>query len=358
MKSNNLIIRNINIKYPVIQGGMGIGYSDYKLAGTVSKYGCLGVVSSAALDRVVGERLGVKFNARKACEREILDAKKLAQGNPVGINIMVAAVNQYESSVLGALDGGVDVIISGAGLPIQLPAIVEKHERASDVALVPIVSSARALNIIIRKWSKYNRVPDAVVVEGPLAGGHIGWAKKGDAFDEKNKLENLVCEVLLLAKEHNIPVIAAGGIHDNKDIQRYLKLGCSGVQMGTRFLATFESGASEEYKQKLIGCNKGDIELADKPGSPCGLLFRVINSSPFYQEALENKRVPNCDKGYVLINGKCPAKDGLDSFCICNGLLSSSKVKSNEKELYSVGAMAWRIDKIISVEQLIQELVI
>lgn len=348
--------KNKKLTFPIVQGGMGIGYSGYKLAGTVSKYGGLGVISSAALDRVVASRIGEKLNARKACAREVSDAKVLSEGNPIGINIMVAAVNQYNDSVLGALDGGVDVIISGAGLPLKLPSIIEGHPRKDDVALVPIVSSARALKIIIRKWSKFNRVPDAVVVEGPMAGGHIGWSKKEDAFKEENKLENLVAEVLELANEHKIPVIAAGGIHDHSDIKKYLELGCSAVQMGTRFLATFESGASEEYKKQLIKCREEEIKLADEPGSPCGLLFRVLETAPFYQDSLVRARPPKCDKGYVLIDGKCNAKDGGNSFCICNGLLASSTVESTEKELYSVGAMAWKLDKIISVKNLMHEL--
>jgi nitronate monooxygenase len=349
-------MRNITIPTPIIQGGMGIGYANFKLAGTVANNGALGIISSAALDRVVGARLGRKFKAREACAREVQDAKELCNGKPIGINIMVATVNQYEDSVLGAMDGGVDVIISGAGLPIKLPAIAETHPRKEEVALVPIVSSARALKILIRKWSKFNRVPDAVVVEGPLAGGHIGWAKKDEALAEKNKLENLVAEVVELAKEYDIPVVAAGGIHEYADIQKYLDLGCAAVQMGTRFLATFESGASEQYKEQLVSCKEDDIKLADGIGSPCGLLFRVIKTAPFYQEAINRQRAPRCDKGYVLVNNECDAKKTTNSFCICNGLLSSSLVVTPEKELYTVGARAGELTEIISVETLMKEL--
>jgi nitronate monooxygenase len=349
-------IRNITIPTPIIQGGMGIGYANYKLAGTVAKNGALGIISSAALDRVVGARVGEKFKARAACAREVQDAKELSGGKPIGMNIMVATVNQYEDSVLGSMDGGVDVIISGAGLPLKLPAIAETHPRKDEVALVPIVSSARALKIIIRKWGKYNRLPDAVVVEGPLAGGHIGWANKEEALSEKNTLENLVTEVIELAKEHNIPVVAAGGIHEYVDIQKYLDMGCAAVQMGTRFLATFESGASEQYKEQLVSCKEEDIKLADGIGSPCGLLFRVIKTAPFYQQAINRQRAPRCDKGYVLVNNDCNAKTTTDSFCICNGLLSSSLVVTPEKELYTVGARAGELTEIISVESLMKEL--
>jgi nitronate monooxygenase len=356
MSLPSFTIRNLTIKSPIIQGGMGIGYANFKLAGTVSANGGLGIISSAALDRVVTSRLGQKFNAREACAREVQDAKKLCDGKPIGMNIMVATVNQYEDSVLGSMDGGVDVIISGAGLPIKLPAIAEQHPRKDEVALVPIVSSARALKILIRKWSKYNRLPDAVVVEGPLAGGHIGWAKKEEALSEKNKLENLVAEVVELAKEYNVPVIAAGGIHEYVDIQKYLDLGCEAVQMGTRFLATFESGASQQYKEQLISCKEEDIKLADGIGSPCGLLFRVIKTAPFYQEAINRERAPRCDKGYVLVNKECDAKTSTNSFCICNGLLASTLVVTPEKELYTVGARAGELTELTSVENLMKEL--
>ncbi len=352
----SFIFQKNSVQFPIIQGGMGIGYANYLLAGTVSKYGGLGIISSAALDRVVGSRLGKKMNAREATSQEVRDAKEICDGKPIGMNIMVATIDQYEDSVLGSMDGGVDVIISGAGLPIKLPSIVERHSRKNEVALVPIVSSARALKILIRKWSKYGRVPDAVVVEGPLAGGHIGWSKREDAFDEKNKLEHLVEEVLELAKEYAIPVIAAGGIHNHSDIKKYLDLGCQAVQMGTRFLATFESGATEEYKKELVNCKSEDIKLADTPGSPCGLLFRVLNTAPFYQQALKKERVPRCDKGYVLVGGECPAKSGTDSFCICNGLLASSLFEGPEKELYTVGARAGELTEITSVKKLMEEL--
>jgi len=357
MKLPTFTFRNQQIPFPIIQGGMGIGFSNYLLAGTVSKYGGLGIISSAALDSVVSFRLKEKYNTRGACAKEVSDAKKISEGRPVGINIMVATVNDYENSVLGSMDGGVDIIISGAGLPTKLPAIVETHPRSLEVALVPIVSSARALTIIIKKWEKYHRLPDAVVVEGPLAGGHIGWTKKEDAYAESNKLENLVNEVLELTRQYDIPLIAAGGIHNHCDIKKYLNMGCAAVQMGTRFLATFESGASQEYKEHLVKCTKGDIDLADIPGSPCKLLFRVIKTSPFYQQALNKSRPPLCNKGYILVNGVCAAQNNTDSFCICNGLLASAGVEGNELGLYTVGGRADEINQIISVKDLMQELI-
>jgi nitronate monooxygenase len=250
------------------------------------------------------------------------------------------------------------VIISGAGLPMALPEIANSHPRAQEVALIPIVSSGRALEVICKRWSRQNRLPDAVVVEGPLAGGHIAWRTLEEAADPANSLDNLLPEVFAVAKKWgSFPIIAAGGVYTHEDIQKYLDMGCSGVQMGTRFLATQESGANETYKQMLVDCEEEDIELASRPGSPCGMLFRVLKKSPFYQQALRRERAPKCDKGYLLNKGNCPSKyENEKTFCICNGLLSSINLNVNEEELYTVGQNAHRIDKILTVRELMNEL--
>lgn len=339
---------------------MGIGLSNYTLAGNVAKEGGMGVLSSAGLDRIVSDRHGKKFKAREAAAQDVRDAKEITQGGPIGMNIMVAVINQYEDSVLGSMDGGVDAIISGAGLPMALPEIAKTHPRAEEVALIPIVSSGRATEVIFKRWSRSGRLPDALVVEGPLAGGHIAWRDPEEALDPKNKLENLLAEVFEVTKKwnHNIPVIAAGGVYTHEDILGYLKMGCAGVQMGTRFLATHESGANAEYKKLLVACKEEDIELANRPGSPCGILFRVIKQSPFYQQALARERAPKCDKGYLLNKGFCPSKyENEKTFCICNGLLSSINLNNeNEKNLYTVGHTAYRVNKILSVKELMAEL--
>lgn len=354
-----LKIRNTHIRFPVIQGGMGIGLSNYTLAGAVAREGGMGVLSSAALDRILSDRHGRKMNAREAAAQDVRDAKELANGGAIGMNIMVAVVNTYEDSVLGSMDGEVDAIISGAGLPMALPEIVKTHPRAEEVALIPIVSSGRAAEVIFKRWSRSNRLPDALVVEGPLAGGHIAWRGIDEALDPANKLENLLEEVMAVCRAWNldIPVIAAGGVYSHEDIRHFLDMGCGGVQMGTRFLATHESGANDNYKNLLVDCKEEDIELAAKPGSPCGMLFRVLKQSPFYQEALTYARKPKCDKGYLLNKGQCSAKNENDkSFCICNGLLASIKLAPGEKDLYTVGQTAHRISKIISVKELMLEL--
>jgi nitronate monooxygenase len=197
-----------------------------------------------------------------------------------------------------------------------------------------------------------------------LAGGHLGFRIE-DIYLESNRLENLLPEVKETAMRYgNIPVIVAGGIYSHDDIVRFLKMGADGVQMGTRFLVTEESSATDAYKQAVINAGKEDIIVAQKPASPCGLPFMVIKESPMFYNGLTGKRKPRCDKGYVLTKDKegnftqCRAKidDGCN-FCICNGLLSSAGYNSEAEEpLYTVGANGYRIDKITTVKELMNEL--
>ncbi len=354
----SLTIKGKKIRIPIIQGGMGVGVSLYPLASAVAREGGIGVVSSACLDRLVGKRTGKKYNAYDAAFEEVSQAK--SSGGYAGINIMVALVRDYEDSVRGALDAGADVIISGAGLPLNLPVI----QKPKDTALIPIVSSARALELICKKWERVGYRPDAVVLEGPLAGGHLGF--KADQIDlESNKLENLLPPVKDMAMKYgDIPVIVAGGIYTNEDIVSFLKQGADGVQMGTRFLATEESSASNKYKEAVIRAKEEDIIVAVKPGSPCGLPFRIIKQSPMFVSSLERAREPKCDKGYVLLKDaegkftRCPAKESNENcFCICNGLLSSAGYNPDKEEpLYTVGTNAFRIESVISVKALMDEL--
>jgi nitronate monooxygenase len=354
----SLVIKGKKISVPIIQGGMGVGVSLHPLAGAVAREGGVGIVSSACLDKLVEKRSGKKVNTYEAAYEEVSRAK--AEGGIAGINIMVALLRDFEASVKGALDADADVIISGAGLPMGLPGI----QPPKDTALIPIVSSARALDLICKKWERFGYRPDAVVLEGPLAGGHLGF--KIDQIDlEENKLENLFPAVKDMAMKYgDIPVIVAGGIYTYDDIMKFIKMGASGVQMGTRFLATEESSATNEYKQAVLGAKEEDIAVAHRPGSPCGLPFRVIKQSPMYVSAQKHLRKPKCDKGYVLLKdsegkyNRCPAKESNEEFfCICNGLLSSAGYNSDKEEpLYTVGTNAYRIDEIVSVKSLMDEL--
>ena len=353
-----LIIKGKRINLPIIQGGMGVGISLHPLAGAVAREGGAGIVSSAAIDRVVSKRNGRKFNTYEAVREEIALSK--AEGGVAGINIMVALAKTYNDTVKGAIDAGADIIISGAGLPMNLPSI----QPPGDTALVPIVSSARALQLICRKWEKYSYRPDAVVLEGPLAGGHLGF--RYDELElESNTLENLLPPVKDMALKYGgFPVIVAGGIYGYEDIVKFLRMGADGVQMGTRFLITEESSATAAYKQAVIDAGQEDILVADNPGSPCGLPFRVIKQSPMFVSSLSKRRVPKCDKGYVLLKNsegeytRCQAKESNEnSFCICNGLLSSAGYNPEKEEpLYTAGAIAWKIKGSATVKELIAEL--
>ena len=337
---------------------MGVGISLFPLAASVAREGGLGIISSAGLDLIVSKRKGKRVNSYEAAYEEVSLARE-SGGQHVGMNVMVALARDYEDSVKGAIDAGAAAIISGAGLPLGLPLI----SASKDTALIPIISSARALEIVCRKWEKAGRRPDAVVLEGPLAGGHLGF--RIEEMDlGSNKLENMLPLVKETALRHgDFPVIVAGGIYSHGDIQRFLLMGADAVQMGTRFLATIESGASHEYKQAVVNATEEDIVVAYNPGSPCGLPFRVIRHSPMFVSALKKLRAPRCDKGYVLQKDtegkftKCAAKqDNEGYFCICNGLLSSSGYDSREEPLFTCGTNASRVEKIISVHDLMEEL--
>jgi nitronate monooxygenase len=353
-----LTIKETRIPVPIVQGGMGIGVSLSPLAGSVAREGGLGVVSSAGLDRLLSRRLKKKVHTYEAVREEIARARD--QGGAVGINIMVAIARDYEESVRAAIDAGVDVIISGGGLPLSLPGI----KPPGRTALVPIVSSARALNLICKKWERHGYRPDAVVLEGPLAGGHLGF-RFDEISLESNRLENLFPSVKEMAmKWGDFPVIVAGGIYSRADIVRFLSLGADGVQMGTRFLVTEESSASPSYKQAIVDADEDDIIVSQRPGSPCGMPFRIVRGAPMFITAKNGRRRPRCDKGYLLLKDRegnfadCPAAiDDGRYFCICNGLLSSAGYNPQEEEpLYTVGANGYRVDRVTSVKELMDEL--
>lgn len=351
-----LVIKGKTLEIPVIQGGMGVGVSLHPLASAVAEAGGAGIVSSACIDRLVSKRLGKRVKTYEAIRDEIALSK--ARGGFAGINIMVALVRDFENSVRGAIDAGADFIISGAGLPMSLPAI----QSPKDTALIPIVSSHRALSLICRRWARAKYRPDAVVLEGPLAGGHLGF-KCEDVDRPDQQLEELLPQVKEVAQANgDFPVIVAGGIYSHEDIARFQSLGADGVQMGTRFLATEESSATAAYKAAVLSATEHDIMLATDPGSPCGLPIRVLRCSPQLRDL--KVRLPNCDKGYLLRKDKkgkftvCPARDSNEHhLCICNGLLSSAGYNpEDEKPLYTVGTNAARITEIPKVADLMREL--
>jgi len=359
-----LKIKGMTIPVPIIQGGMGVGVSLAPLAGAVAKDGGLGIVSSACLDLLASKRRGKKVSIYEAVGLEVANSKTMGDYGLSGVNIMHALTRDYRDSVRGAIDAGADCIICGAGLPIDLPNI----QPPKDTALIPIVSSVRALEIICKKWERLGYRPDAIVIEGPLAGGHLGF-KFNQIEDENYSLEKLFPQIKSCASKYgDFPIIVAGGIYTYEDIVRWIELGADGVQIGTRFLATHESSATPDYKSAVVACSDDDILVVDPEsnpsGSPCKFPFRIIKTCPMFLEAKQQLRQPKCDKGYVLQRDNaghftvCMAKDSNErSFCICNGLLSSAGYNPDkERPLYTVGTNASRIHEIIFVHDLMERL--
>jgi nitronate monooxygenase len=358
----SLVIKGKKIPVCIIQGGMGVGVSLDKLAGAVAREGGVGVISSACLDRLVSKKVNRNVGQYEAISIEIANAKTRGDYGFVGINIMFALQKDFKISVEAAIDSKADFIISGAGLPLNLPGI----KKPGNTALIPIVSSGRALEIICKKWEKLGYQPDAAVLEGPLAGGHLGF--KMDQVDlQENRLENLLPKVKDAARKYgDFPIIVAGGIYTHEDILYWIEKGADGVQMGMRFLATLESEADGPYKKAVVDCEEGDILVVDHendpPGSPCLLPFRIIRQSPMHDGSKFRK--PLCNKGYVLQKDQatgeftlCPAKkDNKKYFCICNGLLSSAGYEKKEFPLWTVGTNANRVKEILSVKDLMDRL--
>ena len=350
MKS--LQIGDLTARYPIIQGGMGVGVSLAGLSSAVANQGGIGVISTVAIHLVVFNEIGKNYkeDSIRALREEIQKAKKLTQGI-LGVNIMVALSN-FAELVKTSIEEKIDIIFSGAGLPLDLPGFLKGMN--SKTKLVPIVSSARAARIIIKKWKEhYDYVPDAIVVEGPLAGGHLGF-KKEQIFHEDFQLEKLIPEVVeearLFEKEYNrtIPVIAAGGIYTGEDILKFIKLGAAGVQMGTRFVTTIECDASDEFKQAYLDAKKEDIIIID---SPVGMPGRALKS-PFLINASNGLNTPtSCPYKCIRTCDFRTAK-----YCIGNALVYAQQGKLDNGFAF-VGANVYKNDKIISVKELFETLI-
>ena len=344
-----LKIGNLLAKVPIVQGGMGVGISLSGLASAVANAGGVGVISSAGLGLIYNHLsknlseasiLGLKEELRKAREKT---------RGIVGVNIMVALTN-FADLVKTAIAEKADIIFAGAGLPLNLPSFLKSD---STTKLAPIVSSARALKVICRRWiGEYGYVPDAVVVEGPKAGGHLGYTHE-QLNDPAYALENVVPEVVEAAREigekngKHIPVIAGGGIYTGEDIYNITSLGADGVQMGTRFVATEECDASEAFKQSYIDARKEDIEIIQ---SPVGMPGRAVHNN-FLQKVKEGLKQPkscpfNCIKTCDVTNSP---------YCIMLALYNAYRGKMENGYAFC-GSNAWRCDKILSVKELINSL--
>lgn len=360
MSLKALKIGKYTIKYPIFQGGMGLGISWDKLASAVSLNGGLGIISSVGTGyyeerKYVSKELNAKpygsenFYSRKGLQTLINNARKVCKAAPLGCNILCAS-NDYARIARDACEVGFNVIVSGAGLPTNLPEFTADFP---DVALVPIISSPKALKIICKRWqTRYNRLPDAVVLEGPKSGGHQGFTYE-QCLDPDYQLEKLITPVVEEAKNWgSFPVIAAGGIWDKKDIENAISLGASGVQMGTRFIGTFECDASEEFKNVLLACKEEDIELIK---SPVGYPARGIRTNLL--DLVDKRMGPkiNCISNCVAPcgRGKEATKVG---YCIADRLFDAWAGKK-ETGLFFTGANGYRLEKLISVKELMFKLV-
>jgi nitronate monooxygenase len=347
---NPLKIGNLAIAVPIIQGVMGVGISLSGLASAVANEGGVGVISSAGLGLLYKEFsanfleasiFGLKEEIRKAREKTL---------GIIGVNVMVAMTN-FVDMIKTAISEKVDIIIAGAGLPLDLPSFLKKNDNTK---LVPIVSSARAAKIICEKWMlNYNYLPDAVIVEGPKAGGHLGF-KEDQIGNSDFVLEKLVPEIVnelkFFEEKYNtrIPLFAAGGIYTGEDIKNIMKLGAAGVQMGTRFVTTHECDAALAFKQAYIDAEEEDIQIIK---SPVGMPGRAIFSR-FIQKVRDGEKQPK----------KCPfhciktCDISKSPYCIIIALINA--LKGNFENGYAfAGSNAFRATKISSVKEIFQSLI-
>ncbi len=347
-----LIIGDICIEVPIIQGGMGVRVSTSRLAAAVANCGAAGTIASVGLPPDTEEnRADVPKSSREHLQKEIRKARELSDG-VIGVNIMVALSN-YEDMVRTAAREKVDFIVSGAGLPISLPEFAEN----SSVKLIPLIASARGAELLLKTWKRrYDRFPDAFIVEGPLSGGHIA----GYSLEEleclrgkmkgKPLLENVLEEVLDLTAKYekeygiSIPVIAAGGIFDGKDVSKFLQLGAKGVQIGTRFVATHECSAADEFKQLYINAEEKDLVFIQ---SPVGMPAKAIKTK-FLDEVLCGERKEfNCN--YKCLR-TCDPKTV--QYCIAKALIDAVE-GDIDNAVVLAGTNVSRIKEIVSVKMLI-----
>lgn len=336
MNLPKLKIRDLVSRFPVIQAGMGVRIGDARLAAAAIECGAFGVVSTVGLgidgdavaDYVAHSSEQVALEIRRA--REMTGGKK-----PLGVNIMVATTN-YEELVRTAVDERVDFIISGAGLPTKLPAIAGD----ADIALIPVVSSGRALMVVLKSWiGRHGRKPDAVIVEGPRCGGHLGFSYEEIAAPETRSLQILLAEVKQALESYNcvVPVLAAGEVSKRADIEGLLKLGYDGVQIGTKFITAEEAGIDRRSKEYFIQAKNTDVTVIT---SPVGLPVRVLRS-PLVQRVQAGGRERFACKFHCLRTCQ-PAKV---PFCIAQALIATVK-GDIENGLFMVGCDAESLTSI------------
>ncbi|MFC2020478.1 NAD(P)H-dependent flavin oxidoreductase [Chloroflexota bacterium] len=345
-----LKIGDLESRIPIIQGGMGVGISLSGLASAIANEGGIGVISTAGIGMLEPDfDKNFKQANERALRREIKKAREMTTGI-IGINILVALTDYYDILQI-AVDEGADLVFLGAGLPLKIPkTLLPNGSGKAPVKVIPIVSSARAAKLIFQYWARnYNHVPDAVVVEGPLAGGHLGY-KKEQLNNPDYMLEKTLPEVISVLKPYvesfnkSIPVIAAGGVYTGADIYKFIKLGAQGVQMATRFVATHECDASTAFKEAYVKCKKEDLTIID---SPVGLPGRAIKNSFLEKISAGIKKPVKCPWQCLKT---CDFQKS--PYCICDALTNAKKGILEEGFAFA-GANAYRINTITSVRKLI-----
>lgn len=350
MKLPPLKIGELTARVPIIQGGMGVGVSRSGLAAAVANEGGIGVISGVQIGFLEPDfEIDTKAANLRALRSEIRKAKEKSPNGIIGLNLMVA-MNNYDEMAKAAIEEGIDLIISGAGLPTALPNLV----KGTKTKAVPIVSSGKAAMVISKLWDKrYSYVPDMVIVEGPEAGGHLGFSTEHLAEKENYKLEKILVEVINALKPFeekygkSIPVIAAGGVYTGQDIVKFISLGAAGVQMATRFVATYECDADIKYKQAYIDSKEDEIMIVK---SPVGMPGRAIRNE--FIRSVEDRTNP-IKKCYNCLKGCDPLTT---PYCISKALINAVKGNIDEGLIFT-GSNAYRLKKLTTVKELIDELI-
>lgn len=350
---NELKIGNLTVKVPIIQGGMGVCVSLSGLASAVANEGGIGVISAVGIGMTEPDFRRNFREANKLALKKEIRKTRLKTNGIIGVNIMMA-VSDFDDLLDVALKESVDVVFIGAGLPLKKPTKINNSLlECTNTKFIPKVSSTRAVQLLFQYWSdKYNRVPDAIVLEGPLAGGHIGF-KKSEISENEKTLKSILKTTIPIVKSFEqkygieIPIIAGGGIYSGKDMWEIMSLGAKGVKMGTRFVTTNECDASIEFKQNYLSCSSNDITIID---SPVGLPGRVITNN-FVQEIQAGKRKPiNCSWKCLKT---CDFKKV--QFCIADALFNAAT--GNFINGFSfAGTQAYLSEQIISVKETINQL--
>ncbi len=341
-----LEIGHIKLKYPILQGGMGVGVSLSKLAGAVSKCGGLGVISSAQIGfkDPLFKKDAFKANL-DALEFHIKEAKKISNNSFVGVNIMAVTEN-YDEYVKRAISSGVDIIITGAGIANSLPELV----KGTSTKFAPIFSSLKATRIILKMWDKKsNNVPDAIIVEGPKAGGHLGFKNEQlddiEALNYDDEITQIIEHVKIYEEKYNkkIPVIFGGGITTSEDVKHYMDLGCSGVQVATKFVTTEECDADDAFKQAYLNANEEDVTIIK---SPVGLPGRAIINDFV---TCEKQPIHHCFNCIATCN------PSTTEYCITDALIKA--VEGDVKNgLVFAGANVYKTNSISTVQDVIETL--